>query len=268
RPARDGRGGDGPEAERGAGPEAERTAGPEADGATGPEADGAADPEALLLRRNRSSGFVPGAYVFPGGRVDEADTDPRLVELADGLAPDATPEPAYWMAAVREAFEETGVLLARRVDDGEPAPDAAADATVRRWREKLLEEEATLHDVLEAMSLRLALDEVVRCAHWITPVAERRRYDTHFFAARCPAGREVSHDAREMTDAVWLSPDTAIDRFRAGRLPMVFPTVKTLESLAAFGSVSDALGAFRERDIEPILPRLVRTDGGVGIVVD
>lgn len=229
--------------------------------------DADAGPEALLLRRNRSSGFVPGAYVFPGGRVDEADTDRRLLERADGLDADAEPRPDYWMAAVREAFEETGVLLGRD-GDGETAPDAGADPALAGWRDALLEDRATLHGLLEATSLRLAFGDVVPCAHWITPVVEPRRYDTRFFLARCPADRDVVHDEREMTDAVWLRPETALERFRDGRLPMVFPTVKTLESLAGFASVDDALDAFRARNVEPILPRLVRTETGVGIVID
>lgn len=229
--------------------------------------DGAVGPEALLMRRNRSSGFVPGAYVFPGGRVDEADTDARLLDAADGLAADAEPEPAFWTAAAREAFEETGVLLARDAD-GRPAPDTGADPGLAEARERLLADEITLLDVLHAAGLRLALRDVAYLAHWITPVAERRRYDTRFFLARWPAGRAVAYDPREMTDARWLAPADALDRFRAGELPMVFPTVRTLESLVGFDTVDAALDAVRGRAVEPILPRLVRTDDGVGIVVD
>lgn len=229
--------------------------------------DGDAGPEALLLRRNRSSGFVPGAYVFPGGRVDEADTDPRLTaDPATGLDGGVEPDPAFWVAAVREAFEETGVLLGRD-DRGRPAPDAA-DPRLAEAREALLTEEAALHDVLAATSLRLAFDDVIHLAHWITPEAESRRYDTRFFLAPLPAGRRVRTDPREMTDARWLRPAEALDRFRAGRLPMVFPTVRTLESLAGFGSVDDALTAHRDRTVTPTLPRLVRTEEGVGIVVE
>lgn len=229
--------------------------------------DGAAGPEALLLQRHRGSGFVPGVFVFPGGRVDEADGDPRLLERTDGLAEAVAPEPAYWMAAFREVFEETGVLLAQDAL-GRPAPDAAGDARLAEWREALLAERATLLELLEATGLRLAAGDVVYCAHWITPVAEPRRYDTRFFLARLPAGREALADPREMTGAVWLRPAEALERFRAGRLPMVFPTVVTLESLLEFRTVGEALEAFRRRPVEPVLPRLVRTAEGVGILVD
>ncbi len=229
--------------------------------------DGAAGPELLLLRRHRASGFVPGAFVFPGGRVDEADADPRLLGRADGLDGRGEPDAAYWMAAVREAFEEAGVLLARD-PTGRAVRDAGRDARLAEWREALLGERAALHDLLDALGLRLALDDVVYCAHWITPVAEPRRYDTRFFLARLPVGCDVCIDSREMTDSAWLSPAEALARFRAGRLPMVFPTVATIEALAPYGSVADALAAFHGRPVSPVMPRLVRTDGGIGIVVD
>jgi|SRR5690606_8954289 8-oxo-dGTP pyrophosphatase MutT (NUDIX family) len=229
--------------------------------------DGPGGPEALLLRRNRSSGFVPGAYVFPGGRVDAADAEPRLLDRADGLDDGADPEPAYWMAAVRESFEEAGVLLARD-RDGRPLPDAGRDGALAEWRRTLLDDRAVLADVLDGLDARLALDSVIYFAHWITPIAEPRRYDTRFFLAEFPDACEVCIDAREMTDALWLTPAEALERFRAGRLPMVFPTVATLESLAPFASTAEALDAFRRRPVAPILPRLVRTAEGVGIVID
>jgi hypothetical protein len=105
-------------------------------------------------------------------------------------------------------------------------------------------------------------------SHWITPEAEPRRYDTRFFAAALPDGRRIRADEREMVDALWISPAEALERFSANRLPMVFPTVRTLQDLAKFDSVADALKALRSRDVEAVLPRLVRTDDGVGIVID
>ncbi|MBX6364894.1 MAG: NUDIX domain-containing protein [Gemmatimonadetes bacterium] len=229
--------------------------------------DGDAGPEALLLQRHRSSGFVPGAYVFPGGRVDAADADPRLLGRARGLADAPEPAAPYWFAAVREVFEETGVLLARDAA-GRPAPDAAGEPRLARWRERLLDDDATLLELLEAEALAVDLHEIVYCAHWITPLAEPRRYDTRFFLAAMPPDREERLDPREMTDALWLTPEEALRRFRDGRLPMVFPTVKMLESLAGHGSVSRTLAAFRGRPVTTVLPRLVRTAGGIGIVVD
>lgn len=228
--------------------------------------------EVLLLQRHHASGFVPGAYVFPGGRVDEADASPAAAALlARALPPEASralePPAAFWMAALREVFEETGILLASDAA-GRPAPDAASEPRLAEWRERLMGAHSELVELLEAEGLLPALDDVVYCAHWITPVAEPRRYDTRFFLARLPAGRAATPDAREMTDALWLSPTEALRRFHDGALPMVFPTVKVLEALEPHATVAEALAAFRGQPVAAVLPRLVRTEGGVGIVVD
>jgi recombination protein RecT len=218
--------------------------------------DGVRAPEILLLKRLRSAGFVPGAYVFPGGRVDDADAEPELLAMLPHIP--EKPEPAYWLAAVREVFEETGVLLASG------AYDARA---FEQQREALLSGGATLLDVMRALSVAPDLSGMVYCAHWITPVAEPKRYDTRFFLAALPDGAEATADPREMSDAVWLTADDALQRFRDGSLPMVFPTVKTIERLARYTSVEQMLSAFRGADIPGILPRLVRLDDGIGIVM-
>jgi 8-oxo-dGTP pyrophosphatase MutT (NUDIX family) len=223
--------------------------------------NGATEPEVLLLKRHRSSGFVPGAYVFPGGRVDAAD--------ADVPWPGGTSEPAgeYWIAAVREMFEETGVLLAR-TRSGAWSWSASDSLNLDSWRERLMTQNATLGELLTDEQLTLDPGAIVYIAHWITPEPEPRRYDTRFFLAEIPAAVEVQPDAREMTDAIWLSPRLALARFEAGALPMVFPTVKTLQRLTSFASASAAIDAFRDCGVQPILPRLVRTAEGVGIVID
>jgi 8-oxo-dGTP pyrophosphatase MutT (NUDIX family) len=229
--------------------------------------EGADGAEALLMRRHRQSGFVPGAWVFPGGRVDAADSGPALHERIRGLPSPAVPGTAYWTAALRELFEETGVLLAR-MRDGEWAPDASSSRRVEGCRRALMDHSSTLVDVLETLDATLDAEGTVHAAHWITPVVEPRRYDTHFFVAALPEGRAATHDPREMTETVWLSPAAALARFEQGTLPMVFPTVKTLQLLRDYDSVDHALAALRHRTVSPALPRLVRTPGGVGMVLD
>ncbi|HKJ93945.1 MAG TPA: hypothetical protein VJ957_12320 [Longimicrobiales bacterium] len=229
--------------------------------------DGAAGPEALLLRRQRTAGFVPGAWVFPGGRVDAADSAPELLRRVAGLPRVLVPGIPFWTAAIREVFEETGVLLARD-GAGDPVPAAGVNGGLERWREALMGGAATLADVLADTGYTADASEVVPIAHWITPVVERRRYDTRFFAAPLPEGASARADAREMTDLAWLTPRQALRRFEAGTLPMVFPTVRTLESLDGFDRVANLLDAFRDRDVPTVLPRLIRTEGGVAIVVD
>ena len=225
--------------------------------------DGATGPEVLLLKRHRASGFVPGAYVFPGGRVDKADTARAWRSTEHPV----DPPDAYWNAALREIFEETSVLLARDAT-GTWAPSAANDDAMETWRTRLMSEQATLADLLDGAELEPAYDYIVYLSHWITPIAEPRRYDTRFFLAHLPEERQVRIDAREMTDAIWVTPADALTRFRNGELPMVFPTVKTLELLHPYETTEQALNAWRGRPITAIMPRLVRKDDGVGIVID
>ncbi|MEX0979753.1 MAG: hypothetical protein WDZ89_01590 [Gemmatimonadota bacterium] len=247
--------------------------------------DGPPGLEVLLLRRSRSSGFVPGAYVFPGGRVDASDADAALFGRVDGVDEAAAAERlgssatgvdplAYYVAVVREAFEETGLLLARGEGAaparGEAGPlgwtqGGAGDAVALRARDDLLEERASFAEVLERLACRVAGDAVEYIAHWITPVAEPRRYDTRFFAATVAPDRDVSLDPREMIEALWLPPARALDLNREGALPMVFPTLRTLEAFRDFRSPDEALASFRGRPVQPTLPRLVRTSTGIGI---
>lgn len=225
--------------------------------------DAPGGPEALLLKRRREAGFVPGAYVFPGGRVDEQDAAAAVAGLCDGV-PGGGPDGAYWIAAVREAFEETGILLAIRAD-GAPVPSAAVDPTIDRMRDALLEDAVDLAGVLAELRARADLTGTAYLSHWITPVIEPRRYETHFFVARVPEGVRALADPREMVDALWLTPEEALRRFMEGALPMVFPTVRTLEDLKGFPSSGAALAWARGRTPPTRTPQLVRTPTGVTI---
>lgn len=240
--------------------------------------DGEQGPEALLLRRSRSAGFVPGAYVFPGGRVDAGDAAPGVVDRLDGLdqaaaagrlgLPDADPPAlAYHLAALREAFEETGILVGRR-NDGSATATAAEDPAIDALRDDLMEDRLDFAGVLERMECRLDGAAVEYLAHWITPEAEPRRFDTRFFAARVAPRTPFIVDPREMTDAVWITPEEALARNRDGTLPMVFPTIRTLQDLQGFESTDAVFAHLRGRDVPTILPRLVLTPTGVGLQVD
>ena len=239
--------------------------------------DGDEGPEILLLRRSHRSGFVPGAWVFPGGRVDRSDAHQALVDRVDGMTPervaqrldlaDTDEAMAYLLAALREAFEETGILVAHRADGSHP-PAAAESDEVEALRNAVLEDRMSFAEALDRLECRIDGEAVAYAAHWITPEVEPRRYDARFFAAAVPSDSEAVVDPREMTDAVWLTPDAALSRFHAGELPLVFPTIKTLEQLGEFSSVDEALHVLEERDVPPIMPRLVITPEGVGTEVD
>jgi len=223
--------------------------------------------EVLLMKRTRSAGFVPGAYVFPGGRVDRADSAQPLMNGVGPISWAADHEFSFGVAALRETFEEAGILLAR-ANSGVWAAEELDRLVLDRGRAGLLAGEFSFHQLLTELDLTLSLDDLVPIAHWITPVEEPRRFDTLFFLAPLPAGSEVEPDPREMVDAIWISPSEALAEFRDGRLPMVFPTVVTLESLVGFDSVESAIVSARGLSVTPILPRLIRTDQGVGIVLD
>jgi 8-oxo-dGTP pyrophosphatase MutT (NUDIX family) len=171
------------------------------------------------------------------------------------------------VAAIREAFEETGILVGLDAAGAAP-PSAAENAEVRRLRERLLEDEDAFPSLLDGIGCRMDGAAVEYVAHWITPEAEPRRYDTRFFAAAVPGDTESLHHTREMSDAVWIAPAEALERNREGTLPMVFPTIRTLASLQGFAAPEEALHAFRQQDIPAILPRLVKTPTGVGIEID
>jgi 8-oxo-dGTP pyrophosphatase MutT (NUDIX family) len=226
--------------------------------------------EVLLLQRARTSGFVPGAWVFPGGRVDPSDADPGVVALVDGLTPRAAgrrlglpsgdpPAIAYYLAAVREAFEETGLWPG---PEGGPDPD---DPRVTEARNALMAGEAELREVVRSLGLRIPGEALEYMAHWITPVQEPRRYDTRFFAAVVPGGREARVDPREMSGALWIPASEALRRQQAGALPMVFPTIHTLRDLAGAHDPLEFLERVRDRPVPAILPRLVRTATGVAL---
>ncbi len=238
--------------------------------------EGDAGIEALLLRRNHDTGFVPGAWVFPGGRVDEADGRDPIIERIDGLdasraarrlgLKERSEALSYYVAALREAFEETGILVALD-QDRRQLPTAKEGGLVEALRDDLLEDRVGFDEVLDALQCRLDGGSVEYLAHWITPEVEPRRYDTRFFAARVPPGSRFVIDAREMTDAAWLTPTEALDRNRRGLLPMVFPTVRTLEQLTAFESVEAALATLATLDVPAIQPELVLTPTGVSMRV-
>lgn len=206
--------------------------------------------EVLLLRRPEDAGFAAGAHVFPGGRIEPQDRDEGVAERTGSEAADG--EPAALAAAVRELFEEAGVLLAA------PRP---APRELERARERLLDGELELGELLDRFDLRLPGTPVAYFARWITPEELSRRYDTRFFLARHPGG-EVRVGA-EHTGARWVSPAAALDRFDAGSLPMLFPTRKTLELLEGAGEPGEAVGELGARRVRPVRPRLVEGEDGV-----
>ncbi|NOX29756.1 MAG: NUDIX domain-containing protein [Actinobacteria bacterium] len=235
--------------------------------------------EVFMLRRNLNSDFVGGAFVFPGGGVDESDRqDPGLEAVCSGLTDAAASDQlglatgglAYWVAAVRECFEEAGVLLARR-DDGEMIPFADPYVVARfgEARLKVYSGDLRIAALCSAENLTIALNDIVYFSHWVTPMGPTRRFDTRFFIARMPENQEPLHDGGETIASVWISVDEALERQRSGEFEMIFPTVKNLEDVAQFGSVDELIAEVRGRSSIPmIMPQIKRDeDGGFSILV-
>lgn len=210
--------------------------------------------EVLLLKRPTTSRFAAGAFVFPGGTIDPGDAEPRLSTRLPDAGPDV--DSAALFAALRELFEETGLLLTNE--------RPGADEEIR-VRQELLEGNLSFGEILEQHNLSFASLEVCYFARWITPIRFARRYDTHFFLTSLPAEHSNFEPTLtdEIDDFVWLTPGHAIELFRGGRLPMLFPTRVTLQGLAEFRSVEEMVAAYRSRHIEPLTPRLLIRENSI-----
>ncbi len=218
----------------------------------------------LLTRRPDSMVFAGGAHVFPGGRVDPADADPTLtarsvlgaadaaVALGGDLAPDMAL--AAYLAALRELFEEAGVLL---------ADTAAPGVRIREARSALLRGDLTLPGLAEALDLTLRTDLLVPLSRWVTPVPSPRRFDTRFFAAALPDGVEPSFEGAEVAEHAWLRPTDALAAMADGRIVLWLPTSTTLQQLEYVTSLEEirerlAPGRLGEVHVDTISPEVTR----------
>jgi 8-oxo-dGTP pyrophosphatase MutT (NUDIX family) len=239
--------------------------------------DGADGLEVFMLKRNMNSDFVGGAYVFPGGGVDPEDRADDLEAVcagrceADAVAALGRDQHglALWVAAIRECFEEAGVLLAYDADGRIVDLDDPASQT--RWQQHRAAvdgREERLVDVCEAEGLRLAVDGMHYFSHWLTPERAPRRYDTYFFLAAAPEGQTPLHDDHEVIANEWVRPADALHRSLAGELTLLPPTIAALEAMRAFDTVEDALAAAATiTDVPAIMPTIVEQDGRIHFVL-
>jgi 8-oxo-dGTP pyrophosphatase MutT (NUDIX family) len=231
--------------------------------------DSSAGPELFMVRRHQDTAFMGGAYVFPGGRVDDADHD-GSESWCDGLAHaraqlaalDAQAAVAFHVAAARELFEEAGVLLAR-TPDGHFVSLAGDDvhARFKAYRGDVHAGRITLRDLVQREGLRLTLDTLVLFAHWVTPPIDTRQFDTRFFMARVPPDQTPAHDDTETTHSGWLTPSAAVEQSLNADIVLPPPTWTTIRELQRFASVDAAMGWGRERQVVPRMPLLSVQDG-------
>lgn len=250
-----------------ASPERRSSAGPDVLTDAPPDAG----PEVFLLRRTSSMAFAAHMHVFPGGGVDPRDCDddvpwggPSLAEWAERLDVSEPEASGLVCAAVRELFEECGVLLA-----GPPDGDVVGDLSDASWEDDrlaLLDRSLAMSELLERRGLQLRTERLSAWSHWCTPIFEPRRYDTWFFVAALPPGQVARHVSGEADHSTWLPVREAASHGRAGRLAMLPPTLVTLEEVASGGDVGGVLA--RPRAPRLLMPWLVRRPDGLAVRVD
>ncbi|MGE5334826.1 MAG: NUDIX hydrolase [Nitrososphaerota archaeon] len=225
-----------------------------------PREDGGSGIEVFMVRRHIQSDFAPDVYVFPGGSVDAGD---RMAEQTPGLCAPVEGDAmgsGFRVAALRECFEEAGVLLARRGADiltlGHEDVARFAD-----YRTALQQHQLTMAALAQQEGLTLATDALTAWAHWITPEAFPKRFDTHFFLAEMPASQEAAHDHLETTDGIWIAPEDASAGYERGEFPLVFAQIHQLRELHGLRSFADARARFGGQQPPTIMPRVVERNG-------
>jgi 8-oxo-dGTP pyrophosphatase MutT (NUDIX family) len=231
------------------------------------------DVEALLLQRHARSKFAAGDYVFAGGKIESDDMPAdgesfchglTAVEAAARLGGGLAPREAlsYWVGAIREAFEEVGVLLAYEADGRLLRIATEAKPRYEAYRTACQAANPAFFDMLRAEHLKLATDRLAYFAHWITPEEQPLRFDTRFFAAVTPPGQEPIVDGHEIVDLKWLTPVEAISASHRKDIGLRSPTIKNLELVAGGGSpASNVVESLARREVQTIRPRILQVDG-------
>jgi 8-oxo-dGTP pyrophosphatase MutT (NUDIX family) len=231
--------------------------------------------QVLMLRRNSQSAWVGGAHLFPGGAVDPEDGSEATGQVCVGRD-DAEASRilgierggrSFFVAAIRECFEEAGILVA--LTGGVPLSFADAEVARRfvEHRRRLNADETGLADICVLEDVELDLGRVCYFSHWITPEGAPRRYDTRFFVGVVPDAQEALHDDSEVVASTWIEPADALARHHAGELDLMFPTMKNLDAIGRFGTTADLMAAAGAAAVPPILPRLTADGEGVRIVL-
>lgn len=218
--------------------------------------DGNAGLEVFVVQRHHQIDFAGGATVFPGGKLEPGDSDPTLRERcagAEGLDDAAL---AFRVAALREAFEECGVLLARPRGSRELVSFLRLVDFLKRHRGDVRNHRVSMAQLAAAEDLELACDLLVHFAHWITPEGMPKRFDTHFFLVAAPRDQFAAHDGSESVDSAWISPRQALAEADAGTRTIIFPTRMNVARLARSATVAEAIAEARRTPVVTVLPRV------------
>ena len=223
--------------------------------------------QVFMQERHRDSKGFASMLVFPGGKVDDSDRQQHWVSYCPASEASDPEQLAHKLAVIRESYEESGVLLARRAGGEVLAGEEVAAYSDQP--QALQSGELDFFEFMRAEGLEPALDLLGFFAHWITPEFEKRRFDTRFYIAEVPEAQrdELGHDGFETVDSVWILPADAIADGKVGRRKLIFPTIRNLELLAGFNTMDEALAAGKKPGIRPILPTVDLRDSGVYVTI-
>jgi len=223
----------------------------------------------FLARRHQNQNFMAGAYVFPGGQLEEIDNDPQLgnyIKTADGFDPHLLLQDSslprekalgFFIAAIRETFEEAGILLGGKIIENFISLDN--EEILQRfnhYRRQLNASQITLAEIAQKEEMSFFPDALIPYAHWITPEFEKKRFSARFFLAKLPPGQTPVADAVELTESLWVTPQKALEMHRRKEIILMPPTFKTIEELSAFRDIDKLFFAAKTKIIYPILPQL------------
>lgn len=227
------------------------------------------DWEIFLARRHQKQAFMAGAYVFPGGQLEETDNDPQLenyIKTADVFDPcrllqdSSLPREkalGFFIAAIRETFEEAGILLGGKTTGKYVSfHDEKVLKRFNDYRRELNSSQITLEEIARKENIFLFPDTLIPYSHWITPEFEKKRFNTRFFLAKLPPGQTPLADAMELTESLWVTPQKALEMHRQKEIILMPPTLKTIEELSAFRNIDELFSAAKTKIIYPILPQL------------
>lgn len=210
--------------------------------------------QVFMAVRSRSVDFVPGAWVFPGGKVDASDKSEEMFGLCESVELQDE-ERALRISGLRELFEEAGVLIAKG------PRETLSKVQLSQWR-KEVEEDSSLEQILKESALKLTLDALTPFSHWITPEGLPKRYDTHFFLVQMPADQEAVHDGHELVNSAWFDLNELIQKAESKDIPMIFPTKMNLYKLALAKNCQEAFAFAEQEQIVTIIPKVVQSDEG------
>ncbi len=221
--------------------------------------DGGSGLEVFMVVRHHQIEFASGALVFPGGRMEDGDAQ---IAQSSANCPQSfdldVAARSLRVAAIRESFEECGILMAR--------PDGAADL-ISAERLRTIDRRTPFAEILRRENLVLAIDLLVPFAHWITPPFMPKRFDTHFFVALVPHDQIIAHDGREAVDSIWILPRVALEEGKRGRFTLVFATERNLWKLAHFSDCASAIAAARADPIVTVMPERIAGEHGYSLKI-